>query len=63
MADGHLYEREAIARWFRTSSMSPMTGAAVATRALVPNRALKQNIEDAAAAAGCPPELVVQQAK
>ncbi|EOD23329.1 hypothetical protein EMIHUDRAFT_368189 [Emiliania huxleyi CCMP1516] len=52
--DGHTYEREAIEMWFRTyaeryplaaSAPSPVTGAMLASTALVSNIALRQVIE------------------
>ncbi|KAL7544782.1 hypothetical protein ACHAWF_008148 [Thalassiosira exigua] len=36
-ADGHTYEREAIARWLRESDRSPLTGETLAHAELVPN--------------------------
>ncbi len=36
-ADGHSYEKKAIARWLRTSNISPMTGQELPHKELVPN--------------------------
>jgi len=36
-ADGHTYERPAIARWLQTSNRSPLTGEVLAHAELVPN--------------------------
>ena len=45
-ADGHTYERAAIARWFDDGNItSPSTGAALEHTSLVPNIALRQAIE------------------
>ena len=41
-ADGHTYERDAIERWLRTRRTSPMTGATLSSRALIPNLALRK---------------------
>lgn len=44
-ADGYAYERAAIQNWFtRGGRRSPMTGAALATAALVPNHPLRSAI-------------------
>jgi len=48
-ADGHTYERSAIARWLRTSDKSPMTGAVLVHKELVPNYGLMTSVEEAAA--------------
>lgn len=45
-SDGHSYERSAIAKWLGKSRKSPMTGATLATLALVPNHALRGAIEE-----------------
>lgn len=50
-ADGHTYERSAIARWLSTSNKSPLTGAILAHKDLVPNYMLLSSLQDAAAAA------------
>lgn len=43
-ADGHTYERHAIARWLQTSSRSPLTGEVLAHRELVPNYLLLSSL-------------------
>ena len=49
-ADGHTYERAAIARWFADgNATSPNTGAALEHCNLIPNIALRQTIEEWAA--------------
>ena len=50
-ADGHTYERAAIARWLRTSDKSPLTGAVMPHKELVPNYMLMSSLREAAAAA------------
>jgi hypothetical protein len=45
-ADGHSYERYAITRWLSENRTSPITGADLATRHLIPNHALRNAIED-----------------
>jgi len=42
-ADGHTYEREALARWLSEKSSSPLTGQPMGTR-MVPNHAVKSMI-------------------
>lgn len=49
-ADGHTYERSAIARWLATSDKSPLTGAVLAHKELVPNYMLLSSLREAAAA-------------
>ena len=45
-ADGHTYERAAIAQWFADgNTTSPKTGAALEHTSLIPNIALRQTIE------------------
>ncbi|KAJ8607074.1 hypothetical protein CTAYLR_009901 [Chrysophaeum taylorii] len=44
-ADGHTYERSAILRWLETQGRSPQTNVRLASRAVVPNRALKALID------------------
>ena len=44
ISDGHSYEREAIIQWFKTHSVSPLTGLPLPSRTLIPNHALKQAI-------------------
>ena len=46
-ADGHTYERAAIARWLQTSDKSPLTGAMLAHKDLVPNYMLLSSLQDA----------------
>jgi hypothetical protein len=48
-ADGHTYEKSAIARWLRTSEKSPMTGQALLHKQLVPNYGLMSSVQEAAA--------------
>ena len=47
-ADGHTYERGAIARWFQTSDKSPMTGSFLPHKELVPNYVLLSSLQEAA---------------
>lgn len=47
-ADGHTYERTAIARWLKTSDKSPMTGSILVHKELVPNYGLMSSIQEAA---------------
>jgi hypothetical protein len=47
-ADGHTYERAAIARWLKTSDKSPMTGSVLVHKELVPNYGLMSSVEEAA---------------
>lgn len=49
-ADGHTYERGAIARWLTTSNRSPMTGSILPHKNLVTNYGLLSSVEDAARA-------------
>jgi hypothetical protein len=49
-ADGHTYERSAIARWLSTSNKSPLTGAILAHKELVPNYMLLSSLQEAATA-------------
>ena len=44
-ADGHTYERTAIARWLCTSNRSPLTGGILAHSELVPNYLLLSSYE------------------
>jgi hypothetical protein len=47
-ADGHSYERECIERWLTIySNTSPMTNLVLQNTVLIPNHALRQEIEDA----------------
>ena len=48
-ADGHTYERAAIARWLKTSDKSPMTGSILLHKELVPNYGLMSSVQEAAA--------------
>jgi hypothetical protein len=45
-ADGHTYEREAIANWFERNSTSPLTSLDLPTTNLVPNILVKQWIRE-----------------
>lgn len=42
---GHSYERRAIQEWLRSNSTSPVTGALLPSKTLVPNHALRSLIE------------------
>ena len=53
-ADGHTYERSAIARWLATSDKSPLTGGVLAHKELVPNYMLLSSLREAAAVASAP---------
>lgn len=46
-ADGHTYERSAIARWLQTSDKSPLTGSLLPHKELVPNYVLMSSLEEA----------------
>ncbi len=48
-ADGHTYERSAIARWLKTSDKSPMTGSVLIHKELVPNYGLMSSVREQAA--------------
>ena len=50
-ADGHTYERTAIARWLATSNKSPMTGSILPHKELVTNYGLVSSVQESAAAA------------
>jgi hypothetical protein len=43
--DGFSYERKAIQDWFEKSHISPVTGLDLVTTKLIPNRALKNTID------------------
>ena len=45
-ADGHSYERAAIQCWLATHDTSPLTGAQLPSKVLIPNHALRNSIED-----------------
>ena len=45
-ADGHTYERMAIATWLTTNDTSPMTGATLKTTELFPNVAMRSMIRE-----------------
>ena len=45
-ADGHSYEREAIETWLGSHNSSPKTNARLANRTLIPNHALRAQIEN-----------------
>eukprot|EP00850_Spirogloea_muscicola_P005715 SM000026S08964 [mRNA] locus=s26:747406:761441:- [translate_table: standard] len=51
-ADGHTYERDAIARWLRDNDMSPMTNCKLLNKALTANHALQSMIRRVASAQG-----------
>lgn len=46
-ADGHTYERAAIRRWLETSDTSPLTGAVLPHKELVPNYMLLTSLQEA----------------
>jgi hypothetical protein len=54
-ADGHTYERYAIARWLETSSRSPLTGEILAHNKLVPNYLLLSSLGDVEKRGGADP--------
>eukprot|EP00977_Amphora_coffeiformis_P004964 scaffold1058_cov163-Amphora_coffeaeformis.AAC.4 len=54
-ADGHTYERSAIARWLATSDKSPLTGAILPHKELVPNYMLLSSLREAAVASAPTP--------
>jgi len=45
-SDGHTYERRSILEWFKTKNTSPLTGAVLDNKFLIPNRKLKEIIDD-----------------
>lgn len=45
-ADGHTYERVAIARWLQTSDKSPLTGSVLPHKELVPNYGLLSSLQE-----------------
>ena len=49
-ADGHAYDRDAIAQWLQSHDTSPITNAQLAHRDLAPAHALRQLIEEFVAA-------------
>lgn len=51
-ADGSSYERASIEAWFKKTDRDPLTNAIVASKALIPNKALKSAILAATAAFG-----------
>jgi hypothetical protein len=58
--DGHSFEREAIGSWLATNDTSPLTGAVLRSKVLVPNHALRTSIVEfidkrAAMAIAAPP--------
>jgi hypothetical protein len=57
-ADGHTYERNAIARWLRTSDKSPLTGSELPHKNLVPNYMLLSSLQEAATAPVIPVEHI-----
>jgi len=44
-ADGQTYERAAITQWLKNHNTSPLTGALLSSKVLIPNWAIKQMIE------------------
>jgi len=53
LSDGHSYERTEIERWLMTKNTSPMTGAKLKSKAVVPNHALRNSIREHFQASGC----------
>jgi hypothetical protein len=49
--DGMTYERSKIEQWFTKSSKSPMTGAPLKTKSLIPNNAMRSRIQQLGGAA------------
>ena len=49
-ADGHSYERAALARWLSGHNTSPVTGATLASRCAMPNHALRVAVDEFTAA-------------
>lgn len=47
-ADGHTYERAAIARWLKESDKSPLTGSVLPHKELVPNYGLLSSLQEQA---------------
>jgi hypothetical protein len=45
-ADGHSYERQAIAEWLKKSNLSPLTGQALAHKQLIASHALRNAIQE-----------------
>jgi len=52
--DGHTYERNAITRWLQQSDISPLTGAKLPHKELVPNYLLISALSNAADATSSP---------
>jgi hypothetical protein len=57
-ADGHTYERSAIARWLSTSDKSPLTGSVLPHKNLVPNYMLLSSLQEAVKAPTTIPVIV-----
>ena len=55
-ADGHMYERRAIEEWLVSHSTSPMTGAELKTKDLVPNHIVRGLIRTWQEAQRCRPD-------
>jgi hypothetical protein len=47
-ADGHTYERKAIARWLKSSDKSPLTGSVLTHKNLVSNYMLLSSLQEIA---------------
>ena len=45
-SDGHSYERQAIKSWFQNNDTSPLTGARLDHKMLLPNHALRKGAEE-----------------
>jgi hypothetical protein len=44
--DGHTFDRSTVEAWFKTQTTSPLTGAELATRVVVPHFALLESITE-----------------
>eukprot|EP00980_Cylindrotheca_fusiformis_P008887 scaffold1900_cov123-Cylindrotheca_fusiformis.AAC.13 len=60
LSAGHTYERSAIARWFKTSNKSPLTGAVLSHKELVSNYMLLSSIQEAVSRANMSPINVAE---
>jgi hypothetical protein len=60
-ADGHTYERRAIARWLRTSDKSPLTGNVLPHKELVTNYGLLSSVQETYQAAAAAAALSASQ--
>ena len=63
-ADGHTYERAAIARWLGQSDKSPLTGSILSHKDLVPNYMLLSSLQERATTTTLvPPRAVLLDAE